>query len=157
MTFAVKERTSEWIARAPLRVEQAFVVNAAPSTVFGVLSDDVSWPVWYAGITKVRVTNGRVGEGAQRTVWFGPARVDERVVLFEEPCRISYAVVASNVPGLKSLVTDWRVVPLSAGQSRLMVCVGIECAGALRYVTPLLHPVLRRATRGASGIARIVD
>ncbi|MGB9113372.1 MAG: SRPBCC family protein [Acidimicrobiales bacterium] len=156
MAFAIEEQTSEWIAAAPTRVEIAFDVQAPPESVFSVLSDDVSWPVWYAGVRSVRLTNGAVGEGATRSVWFRAARVDERVLLYEEPCRIVYAGVSSNVPGLKSVVTDWRIVPLGAGCSRLTVAVGLECSGPLRLVPWLVRLALGRATRGARGIARIV-
>jgi hypothetical protein len=157
VAFAIKEQTSEWIADAPIRVERAFNLQAPPESVFSVLSDDVSWPVWYSGVRSVRLTNDVAGEGSTRSVWFGGARVDERVLLYEEPCRIVFAAVSSNVPGLKSVVTDWRVVPLGAGCSRLTVAVGLECSGPLRFAPSIGRLLLRRATRGARGIARIVD
>ncbi|MGA8297551.1 MAG: SRPBCC family protein [Acidimicrobiales bacterium] len=156
MAFAVEERTSEWIASAPLRVDHAFDVHAPPHAVFSVLSDHVSWPVWYSGIHRVRVLEGDGGERTLRTVWYRGARVNERVLLYEEPSRIVFAVISSNVPGLKSMVTDWCVAPLGAGRSRLMLSVGIECSGALRFVPWLLRPVLSYASNGARGIARIV-
>jgi hypothetical protein len=156
VAFAIKEQTSDWIARAPTRVEHAFDVQAPPGSVFSVLSDHVSWPVWYAGVRSVRLANGAGGEGSMRTVWFHGARVEERVLLYEEPCRIVFAGVASNVPGLKSVVSDWRIVPLGAGCSRLTLTVGLECSGVLRLAPWLVRPALRRATHGARGITRIV-
>ncbi len=139
-----------------MRVEHIFDVQAPPESVFSVLSDDVSWPAWYSGVRSVRLSNGVVGEGSLRTVWFRGARVEERVLLYEEPCRIVFGGVSSNVPGLKSIVTDWRIVPRGAGCSRLTMSVGLEWSGALRYVPWLVRPALRRATHGAGGIARIV-
>ena len=139
-----------------MRVEHSFEVHAPPESVFSVLSDDVSWPVWYSGVRSVRLSNGVVGEGSLRTVWFLGVRVDERVLLYEEPCRIVFGGVSSNVPGLKSIVTDWRIVPLDAGCSRLTMSVGLEWSSVLRYVPWLVRPAVRHATHGAHGIARIV-
>lgn len=156
MAFAIEEQTSEWIAGAPIRVEQAFDVHAPPEAVFSVLSDDVSWPIWFSGVRSRRLAEGVCREGSLRSIWFRGARVDARLLRYEEPSRIVFAAVSSNVPGLKSMVGDWRIVPLGAGCSRLILAVGLECSGALRYVPWLVRPALRRATRAAGGIARIV-
>jgi uncharacterized protein YndB with AHSA1/START domain len=156
VAFSVEARSSDWIAKAPIRTEVSFDLPATPHAVFSVLSDDVSWPLWFSGVRRVRLQDEQGGEGAIRTVWYRRARVDERVLLYEEPCRIVFAGISSNVPGLKSMVADWRVVPLGAGRSRLMVSVGIECSGALRLMPWMVRPAMRHLTRGAGGIARIV-
>ena len=156
MAFSVEVRSLDWIARAPIRTEVSFDLPAAPDAVFSVLSDDVSWPLWFVGVRRVRLQDDHGGAGALRTVWYRGARVDELVLLYEEPCRIVFAGVSSNVPGLKSVVSDWRVLPLGAGRSRLTVSAGIECAGALRLMSWAVRPAVRHVTGGAGGIARIV-
>lgn len=156
MAFAIEVQTSEWIARAPLRAEHSFDVQAPPESVFSVLTDALSWPVWYPGVRSVRLVEGGGGEGSLRSVWFHGARIDERVVAYEEPSRIVLAGVSSNVPGLRSMVSDWRIVPLGARCSCLTLTVGLECSGALRLFSWLIRPALRHVTRGAGGIRRIV-
>lgn len=155
MAFAVEERTTDWVDTAPIRVIRSLDVHATPAAVFSVLADHVAWPLWYAGMRRVRVLGSDTGAGVRRTVWFGGTRLDEHVVVFEEPCRIAFAVVSSNLPGLNALTADWRLAPVGRERTRLTLTIGAEISGLLRYAPWIARVPLERWTKGASGLTSI--
>jgi hypothetical protein len=155
VAFAVEERRTEWVNLAPIRVVEELEVAASPEAVFSVLADHAAWPAWFEGLRRVRLNGRDEGLGALRTVWFGAARLDEHIIVFEEPCRMTCAVIASNLPGVRALITDWRLAPIGSERTRLTVTVGFEPSGIIGRLPLVARWPIARATRGARGLKRI--
>lgn len=154
MRFGLTEPPPAWIERAPILLTSAFSLTATPTEVFGVLADHRSWTTWFSGMRRVRVDGPAAGVGALRTVWVGPARVQERFLEWDPDVRLRFAVVGSNVPGLRTMVEDWALAPTANGTA-LTVRIGVEPAGPLRLFPGLVRHLVARSTRGAGGIATL--
>jgi len=146
---------TDWVNTAPIRVVRDLEVRATPEAVFSVLSDHVAWPLWYAGMRRVRVQGQCDGAGARRVVWLRGARLEEHVIVFEEPCQIAFAVVSSNLPGLHSLTSDWRLAPVGRERTRLTMTIGAEVSGLFRYVPWVARIPIERWTKGVAGLSAI--
>jgi uncharacterized protein YndB with AHSA1/START domain len=83
------------------RVEVREVIPAPPQVVWDRYTDHVSWTQW-AGIGKVRLV--REGEpppngvGCVRAISSGGVEVQEEVVSFEPPRRMTYRLIKGAVP-----------------------------------------------------------
>jgi Polyketide cyclase / dehydrase and lipid transport len=149
--FSLDDRPLEWVTSAPVRISREIDLSASPTAVFEVLADHDGWPSWFAGMTRTRVDGASSGMGALRTVWLGVSRVQERFLVWDPGRRFSFAIVKSNLPGMRAMVEDWKLAPAGPG-SRLSIDIGIQPAGPLRLAPGVLRAVVSRMTRGASGL-----
>jgi uncharacterized protein YndB with AHSA1/START domain len=153
-TFSVTAQNLAWIPTAPVVLTDIFTLPAPPQPVFDRLADLAAWSEWYGGMKKVRIDGAATGVAALRTVWVGATRVQERFLEWVPGERLTFAIVASNAPGLASMVEDWAVAadPGDPTRTRLTVTVGIEPAGLLKRAPGLVRTIMARATKGAGGI-----
>jgi hypothetical protein len=153
-TFTVTAQNRAWIPSAPVVLTDSFTLHATPQLVFARLADISSWSDWYGGMKKVRIDGASSGPGALRTVWVGTTRVQERFLEWVPGERLTFAIVASNTPGLASMVEDWAVEPDSSDpeRTRLTVTVGVAAAGLLKRAPGLVRTIMKSSTKGASGI-----
>jgi hypothetical protein len=147
MRFAMEPRPVDWAAMAPVRIERRFELPALPGDVWAVLSDLGGWDRWFGGMRKVDVLDAR-----RRDVWVGAAGVREHFVVWDEHERLGFTMEAASIPGLGSMVEDWRLTPNEQGGTTLDVVVGAEGAGVLRRTPKVVDGILRRSTAGAAGI-----
>ena len=153
-TFRVTAQNRAWIPSAPVVLHKTFPLEAPPEHVFARLADIGTWSEWVGGMKKVRVDGPATGVGARRTVWVGTTRVQERFLEWEPGVRLTFAIVASNTPGLASMVEDWAVAPDPENPARsiLTVTIGVEPAGFLRRLPKLVRALMERTTAGMAGI-----
>jgi hypothetical protein len=148
MRFAMEPRPVEWADIAPVRIERRFDLPALPGDVWAVLSDLGGWDRWFGGMRKIDVLDDR-----RRDVWVGAAGVREHFVVWDEGERLGFTMEAASIPGLGSMVEDWRLAPDPASTgTTLTVVVAAEGAGVLRRTPKLIDGILRRSTAGAAGI-----
>jgi carbon monoxide dehydrogenase subunit G len=131
---------------APVRIERSFDLAALPGDVWAVLADIGAWDRWFTGMRRIEVLDPR-----RRDVWVGAAGVREHFTVWEEGVRLGMTMEAASIPGLGSMVEDWRIEPSGAG-SKLTVVVAAEGAGVLRRTPKLIDAILTRSTAGAAGI-----
>jgi uncharacterized protein YndB with AHSA1/START domain len=131
-----------------------FNLAATPQQVFDLLADLEGWSTWYGGMKKVRIDGADTGVGATRTVWVGTTRVAERFIEWRPGERLTFAITASNTPGLGSMVEDWAVAadPTDATRTILTATVGIEPSGLLRHTPGLVRAIMRQVMKGSAGI-----
>jgi carbon monoxide dehydrogenase subunit G len=146
MRFAMEPRPVEWAAQAPVRIERTFDLPALPGDVWAVLSDLGGWDRWFGGMRRIDVLDDR-----RRDVWVGAAGVREHFTVWEEGARLGFTMEAASIPGLGSMVEDWRIEPAGSG-TKLAVVVAAEGAGVLRRTPKVIDAILRRSTAGAAGI-----
>ncbi|MET8130748.1 MULTISPECIES: SRPBCC family protein [unclassified Streptomyces] len=103
----------DFVETAPLRLVFAREVAASPEAVFSALAEDVSgWSEWFSAVTLARPT----ANGAGREVRLrGGTRFEETVLVSEAPEVYAYRVDATNAPGLRALVEEWRLAPAGTG------------------------------------------
>jgi hypothetical protein len=153
-TFRLQERDLAWVTQAPIVITKTFNLAAGTGEVFERLAKLVSWSEWCGGMRKVRIDGASSGVGAVRTVWVGATRVQERFVVWDPGRRLTFALTASNTPGLHSMVEDWALTPDPGDPTRSMltVTVGIEAALLLRPFPALVRAALKGPLEGAAGI-----
>jgi hypothetical protein len=157
-TFPLTPQNLAWVPTASVVLRNVVKVNATPAAVFERLSDIGSWAEWCVGMRRVRVDGPAVGVGAVRTVWVGPTRAQERFLEWVPGERLTFALIGSSAPGLRSMVEDWAVAPDPgvAGGCVMTVTIGIEASGLLRRAPKLVHGVMSRMTKkGQDGIVTV--
>lgn len=152
MNFALVEQPPGWSREAPIRIHHELILPAAPQAVFDLLADSPGWTNWFKGMRRVRIDGRDRGVGTLRTVWVGINRVQERFNVWDEPHRIAFNIVSSNVPGLHSMVEDYEIEE-AAGGTKLAITVGVAGAGPLRLLPGLVRAIVARPTSGVLGIS----
>ena len=131
------------------RLEESFrfetILETTPEKVFEVFEDPESWPVWAGAIRKVTWTSPKpFAVGTTRDVnIMGGLLVHERFFVWEPPRRMAFYFVGTNKPAVASLAEYYELQPLDGGRTRFIWRVGYESRSAMRYVSPLLRPVVR--------------
>ena len=152
MNFALVEQPPGWAREAPIQLHHELMLPAPPQAVFAVLADSPGWTDWFRGMRRVRIDGADRGVGTLRTVWVGMNRVQERFNVWDEPGAIAFNIVSSNVPGLHSMVEDYRIEEAPGG-AKLTITVGVAAAGPLRLLPGLVRAIVGRPTSGVLGIS----
>jgi hypothetical protein len=157
-SYDLEEHDGSWLDQAPLVVSNQVSVPAPSGQVFAVLADIGNWHTWCAGVTETVVLGpATTGVGARRKVKAGGIRFEEVFVNWEDGARVTFSGLTTSVPGFRSLVEDWSVVPDPADPSKSLLTqtMGVALSGALRPLAGVLRWYLQRATRrGALGMAK---
>lgn len=121
----------DFVETAPVRLVFAREVAAPPEAVFRALAEDVSgWSEWFSAVTAARPTDG----GARREVRLrGGTRFEETVLVAKEPEAYAYRVDATNAPGARALVEEWRLTPAGTG-TRVQWTFAADGAAPFRVV-----------------------
>ncbi|MFF2652583.1 SRPBCC family protein [Streptomyces sp. NPDC058045] len=131
---------------APLRLVFAQRMSAAPEAVFHTLAEEVEdVPLWFTPVRSVRSLAGGTGRAVRLR---GGARFDELVIAATAPEVYAYRTVATNVPGLRALLEEWRLTP-SEGGTHLRWTVAADGGPAVRLALRLGRAGLGRAFRDA--------
>ena len=157
-TFSLTAQNLAWVPTAPVVLTNVVNVNATPTQLFDRLADLGSWAEWCAGMRKVRVDGPAAGVGAVRTVWVGSTRVQERFLEWVPGERLTFALIGSNTPGLRSMVEDWAMAPdpETPGRSVMTVTIGIEPSGLLKPFPKLVRGAMSKMTKkGQDGIVTV--
>jgi uncharacterized protein YndB with AHSA1/START domain len=135
-----------FVETAPLRLVFAREVAASPEAVFSALAEDVSsWTEWFSAVTLARPT----ADGTGREVRLrGGTRFEETVLVSEAPELYAYRVDATNAPGLRALVEEWRLTPSGKG-TRVQWTFAADGTAFFRAALVVGRCGLGRAFRGA--------
>ncbi|MTV27457.1 SRPBCC family protein [Nitriliruptoraceae bacterium ZYF776] len=151
-----RPETSAFVATAPLRAHASRQVPAAPDEVFAVLADAPGWSRWFPGLSSATWTSPAPhGVGSTRTVRVGPARVDERFVVWEPGARFGFTFTGSNLPVARAGVELVELVDIGDGRTRVSYTMAVEPFGVPRPLGRLATPVLAATiARGLAGLER---
>ncbi|MCT2591343.1 SRPBCC family protein [Streptomyces sp. N2-109] len=135
----------DFLDSAPVRLVFVQRAAAAPEAVFAALREVDSWPRWYSAVTKARPLDA----GARRVIHLrGGTRFLETVIAAEEPERYAYRVDATNAPGVRAILEDWRLTPSGSG-TVVRYTMAVDGTAPARTGLRLLGPGLERAFRAA--------
>ncbi|MFF8730511.1 SRPBCC family protein [Streptomyces sp. NPDC015171] len=136
----------DFVGTAPVRLVFARDVAASPERVFSALAEDVpGWPQWFSAVTLARSTDGGAGREIRLR---GGTRFDETVLVAKGPEVYAYRVDATNAPGARALVEEWRLAPRGTG-TRVQWTFAADGTAAFRWVLGLARVGLGRAFRDA--------
>jgi uncharacterized protein YndB with AHSA1/START domain len=133
-----------------LRVQDEFTVARSPEAVFDYLTDPAHLAEWQTSKTAVEpLDEGRPRQGyrvRERTKPpMGPEF--EQVVEFAEfdrPRRLRTHIVDGPQP----IDGTWTFAPAGEGRTRVSFVAAGELRGPLRFLTPLVAPLIRRQFAG---------
>ncbi|MFD8999407.1 SRPBCC family protein [Streptomyces sp. NPDC059582] len=136
----------DFVETAPIRMVFARDVAAAPGPVFRALAEDVpGWVAWFSAVTLARPTD----DGAGREIRLrGGTRFEETVLAAKGPEVYAYRVDATNAPGARALVEEWRLTPTESG-TRVRWTFAADGTATFRCALRLARPGLGRAFRDA--------
>ncbi|MFI0961548.1 SRPBCC family protein [Streptomyces sp. NPDC021080] len=136
----------DFVGTAPLRLVFAREVAAPPGAVFSALAEDVSgWSEWFSAVTLARPT----ADGGGREVRLrGGTRFEETVLVSKAPEVYAYRADATNAPGLRALVEEWRLTPADGG-TRVRWTFAADGTVVFRTALTLGRSGLGRAFRDA--------
>ncbi|MDN0196386.1 SRPBCC family protein [Streptomyces sp. S.PNR 29] len=134
------------VGTAPVRLVFAREITAAPEAVFHALAEDVpGWAEWFAAVTLARPA----GDGAGREVRLkGGTRFEETVLVAKEPEVYAYRVDATDAPGVRALVEEWRLTPAGTG-TRVQWTIAADGTALFRLVVRSARSGLGRQFRHA--------
>lgn len=136
----------EFVETAPVRLVFARDVSASPEAVFRTLAEDVpGWSEWFRAVAVARPTDGGAGREVRLK---GGTRFQETVLAAKEAEVYAYRADATNAPGLRALVEEWRLTPAGTG-TRVQWTFAADGTAPLRIVLKLARAGLGRAFRDA--------
>ncbi|MEW2568630.1 SRPBCC family protein [Streptomyces sp. NPDC047070] len=132
---------------APVRLVFARRVTSSPEAVYRALAEDVEgWPRWFSAVSSAHPSDG----GSGRLIRLRGGTRFEETILAAEPHEVyAYRVDATNAPGVRALVEEWRLTPDGASGTRVRWTVAADGTAAFRLVTRLSRAGLGRAFRDA--------
>ncbi|MFE1289353.1 SRPBCC family protein [Streptomyces sp. NPDC058751] len=137
---------TDFVGTAPLRLVFAREVAAPPGAVFSALAEDVpGWSEWFSAVTLARPS----ADGTGREVRLrGGTRFEETILVSEAPEVYTYRADATNAPGLRALVEEWRLTPAGTG-TRVQWTFAADGTAVFRAALTMGRSGLGRFFRGA--------
>ncbi|WP_328869387.1 SRPBCC family protein [Streptomyces sp. NBC_00287] len=137
----------DFVETAPVRLVFAREISAPPDAVFHALAEDVpGWAEWFSPVTQAEpVQDTRPG---RRIRLRGGIRFQETVLAADKPEVYAYCVDATNAPGPRALVEEWRLAPAGTG-TRVQWTFAADGSAPFRMVLKAARPGLGRAFRDA--------
>ncbi|WP_329406908.1 SRPBCC family protein [Streptomyces sp. NBC_00704] len=138
----------DFVDTAPVRMVFARDMRAPVERVYRALADDVrGWPEWFTAVTAVEALDGGAGREVRLR---GGARFRETVLAAKPSELYAYRVDATNVPGMRALVEEWRLAPAGAGAgARVRWTFAVDGTAVFRGGARLARPGLGRSFREA--------
>ncbi|MEU6551503.1 SRPBCC family protein [Streptomyces sp. NPDC046915] len=144
MTHRLRPVGIDFTETAPVRLVFAREMAAAPEAVFRALAEDVpGWQQWFSAVASARPT-----EGGREIGLRGGIRFEESVLLAKAPEVYAYRVDATNVPGARAWVEEWRLAPAGAG-TRVRMTFALDGTTPFRLMWPPARPGVGHAFRRA--------
>ncbi|MGW5635531.1 SRPBCC family protein [Streptomyces sp. NPDC003832] len=134
----------DFVGTAPVRLVFTREISAPPEAVFRSLALDVpGWAGWFPAVTRAEPV-----EGGRRITLRGGVRFQETVLTAEASQVYAYRVDATNAPGLRALVEEWRLDPAGTG-TRVRWTFAVDGPAPVRLLLGAARPGLGRSFRGA--------
>lgn len=112
---SLTRRSPEWIADAPILVEESIEIDAHASAVWAHIADHERWPEWFDALDEVTVTHAPTGTDGGRRVSAGPLWLEEEFTAWDEGSHFAFTIVRSNLFVLAAMAESVRLAPLDDG------------------------------------------
>lgn len=102
-------------------------LNIAPSVAYLYLADTASWPQWYPRMKSARWISAEPhGLNSEREVTVMRQKMVQRVVEVDAPWRITFTALTGASFGVKSIVEQFEIVPMSEHACTLRWRMGLK-------------------------------
>ncbi|MEU6897072.1 SRPBCC family protein [Streptomyces virginiae] len=136
----------DFIDDAPVRLVFAAQASAPPEAVYHALADEVEgWPRWFRAVTLARPTYGGAGREIKL---LGGVHMQETIMAADPERRYAYRVDATNAPGVRALLEEWRLTPAGSG-TRVRWTFAADGPAAFRLALTVARPGLGHSFRTA--------
>lgn len=150
MAYRLRSVGPDYTETAPVQLAFTAEASAPPEALFGALADVEGWPRWFRQVADARPT----ADGTGREIRLrGGTRFRETVVAADPGERYAYRIDETNVPGLRALLEEWRLVPWHSG-TVVRYTFALDGTAVTRASARLARPGLRRAFHDA---VRLLD
>ncbi|MER6782809.1 MULTISPECIES: SRPBCC family protein [unclassified Streptomyces] len=138
----------DFIENAPTRLVFAARTAAGPEAVYRALAEDVEgWPRWFRAVTLARPTHGGAGREVRLV---GGTRFEETIMAAEPARCYAYRVDATNAPGIRALLEEWRLSPADSCSGTLVRWTfAVDALAPLRLALTAAGPALGQSFRSA--------
>ncbi|WP_327131031.1 SRPBCC family protein [Streptomyces sp. NBC_01343] len=138
----------DFIENAPIRLAFAARTAAGPEAVYRALAEDVEgWPRWFRAVTLARPTQGGAGREVRLV---GGTRFEETIMAAEPERCYAYRVDATNAPGIRALLEEWRLSPAGSCSGTLVRWTfAVDAPAPLRLALTAARPALGQSFRSA--------
>lgn len=151
----------EFFDEAPVRCVYERELNCSPDTLFNVLEDPASWPVWGTGIARVNWTSPQPYRvGTTRTVTFhgGGMEVFETFIAWERGHQMAFCLSGATQEVWRSFGENYVVRDLGNGKCHLTWTVAYAPMGLFKTIQPIARPIMGWwLGRLATNLGRYVD
>nr|WP_202446601.1 SRPBCC family protein [Streptomyces sp. SID5468] len=131
----------DFVTDAPVLLAFAAGLRADADAVYRALTEDTEgWSAWFRAVASALPT----GEG-RRIRLTGGVRFAETFLAMDEAERFAYRVDATNLPGVRALLEDWRLAPMPTGGTRLRWIFAADAAPAAAALLRVARPAFDRA------------
>jgi len=145
MAYRLRSVGPDYTETAPVQLAFTAEASAPPEALFGALADVEGWPRWFRQVADARPT----ADGTGREIRLrGGTRFRETVVAADPGERYAYRIDETNVPGLRALLEEWRLVPWHSG-TVVRYTFALDGTAVTRASARLARPGLRRAFHDA--------
>jgi hypothetical protein len=149
--YATRPVDLDFLNAAPLRLSFGNTLRATPKAVFDAIAHDVAdLPRWYGAVAEAEYGGpAPFGVGTKRRVKLvGGVALHEQILAWDTPDRYAYRVERTNVPGIRAMAEEWRVLETPAGTRvtwTMAVDAPLPVAAAFRATAPGIALATRRA------------
>lgn len=139
----------DFFDQAPIRIVSEVELPCSPERLFALFEDADAWAVWVDVIQKVQWTSPRpFAVGTTRSVEMPGGMVAyEEFLAWDAPHHMAFRFNQFTQKFLKAFGENYQVTNLGNGHCRLVWTVGMEPAGPVALIRPLLKPILSRNLR----------
>jgi len=143
---ALAPKSIDWIATAPVQIEQSVAIDAPVERVWDHLVDNNAWINWFPGMSECRFTSEPPHSvDSIRSVHLDQFKVTERIIAWEPSRRWGMTVLEINAPVLAAMAEEATLTADSSGATKLDFRIGIELSSIGRL---LRRPLVGRQTTG---------
>ncbi len=147
----------DWISSAPVSVTRTRRIAAPSDQVWAAIADHEGWPAWFEPLTAVERLDAADGVGGHRRVHIRKVAVEEEFLAWEPGERFAFTVTHANMPGIKSMVEEVRLVADGEHATTVSYTQAIQPAAAT-VTAPLLRRLVPKAIdKGLAGLARLLE
>ncbi len=139
MRFTMRHEDLEFLDRAPVKQAIEAVVTRKPSAVFAALADAAAWPSWFPGVRAAWYsTPPPHGVGTIREAKVGGTHWVERMIVWDDPSRWGWTVIAASLPFAVAQVESFALHPTTSG-TRVCWTIALEPRLLARMGRPFMH------------------
>ncbi len=147
--MTVTERSTEWIATAPITINVQAELAANPQAVWAHFAECETWTEWFPGFKACNyISHEPHGLNSIRFVHQDQFKVEEKITEWEPGRRWGMTVVDINIGLIRSMAEHVEITPFGSGSS-VDFTIGVELAPWARPAAPLLKRKSERQLRQA--------